>query len=114
MLGSLKNLQFFKQSNNQQPPILTYSMNILQGIKSDVEFCVTLNATDKIDPQKILGKYEYAHPVFSQAAVQAQEKWKNINGVNRTWFCGAYWFNGFHEDGVNSALRVVNAIGANV
>lgn len=105
---------YLLQSNNQQPPILTYSMNILQGIQSDIEFCVTLNATDKIDPQKILGQYEYAHPVFSQAAMQAQEKWANINGVNRTWFCGAYWFNGFHEDGVNSALRVVKAIGVDV
>ena len=101
---------YMLQSNTQHPPILTYSMNILQGIKSDVEFCVTLNATNKIDPQKILGQYEYAHPVFSQAAMQAQEKWENINGVNRTWFCGAYWFNGFHEDGVNSALRVVKAM----
>lgn len=105
---------YLLQSNNQQPPILTYSMNILQGIKSDVEFCVTLNATDKIDPQKILGQYEYAHPVFSQAAMQAQTKWENINGINRTWFCGAYWFNGFHEDGVNSALRVVKALGIKV
>lgn len=105
---------YLLQSNNQQPPILTYSMNILQGIKSDVEFCVTLNATDKIDPQKILGQYEYAHPVFSQSAMQAQAKWQSINGVHRTWFCGAYWFNGFHEDGVNSALRVVNAMGVKV
>ena len=101
---------YMLQSYTQHPPILTYSMNILQGIKSDVEFCVTLNATNQIDPQKILGQYEYAHPVFSQAAMQAQEKWENINGVNRTWFCGAYWFNGFHEDGVNSALRVVKAM----
>jgi uncharacterized protein len=105
---------YLLQNNNQQPPILTYSMNILQGIKSNHEFCVTLNATDKIDPSKILGEYEYAHPVFSQAAIQAQAKWPSINGVNRTWFCGAYWFNGFHEDGVNSALRVVNNLGAPV
>ncbi len=105
---------YLLQSNNQQPPILTYSMNILQGIKSEMEFCVTLNATDKIDPQKILGQYEYAHPVFSQAAMQAQTKWENINGINRTWFCGAYWFNGFHEDGVNSALRVAQALGIKV
>lgn len=104
---------YLLQNNNQRPPILTYSMNILQGITSDAEFCVTLNATDKIDPTKILGRYEYAHPVFSQATTQAQTKWQNINGVNRTWFCGAYWFNGFHEDGVNSALRVVKAIEAN-
>jgi uncharacterized protein len=104
---------YLLQNDTQHPPILTYSMNILQSIESEVEFCVTLNATSKINPQKILGEYEYAHPVFSQAAIQAQQKWQNINGVNRTWFCGAYWFNGFHEDGVNSALRVVKALGAN-
>jgi len=95
----------------QVPPILTYSMNILQGINSSEQFCVTLNAKNKIDPTKILGEYEYAHPVFSQAAASAQAAWPIINGVNRTWFCGAYWFNGFHEDGVNSALRVVNSLG---
>ncbi|RYY75141.1 MAG: FAD-dependent oxidoreductase [Gammaproteobacteria bacterium] len=99
-------------NNNQLPPVLTYSMNILQGIKSEEQFCVTLNAKNKINPEKILGEYEYAHPVFSQLTLQAQTQWSRINGVNRTWFCGAYWFNGFHEDGVNSALRVVNEIGA--
>jgi len=104
---------YLLQSHNKQPPILTYSMNILQGIRSTTEFCVTLNADEKINPQKILGKYEYSHPVFSQEAMQAQAAWPLINGVNHTWFCGAYWFNGFHEDGVNSALRVVKALGAN-
>lgn len=94
----------------QQAPILTYSMNILQSIASSTEFCVTLNAKQKIDPKKILGEYEYAHPVFSADVIQAQAAWPLINGVNRTWFCGAYWFNGFHEDGVNSALRIVNAL----
>lgn len=101
---------YLLQGNNQQAPILTYSMNILQGIESKTEFCVTLNAKHKIDAKKILGEYQYAHPVFSEEAMQAQREWPLINGVNRTWFCGAYWLNGFHEDGVNSALRVVNAL----
>ncbi|MFO1390025.1 NAD(P)/FAD-dependent oxidoreductase [Cellvibrio sp.] len=105
---------YLLDSDPKRPPVLTYSMNILQGIKSDTEFCVTLNATHKIDQRKIVGEYEYAHPVFSQAAIQAQAAWPLISGVNRTWFCGAYWFNGFHEDGVNSALRVVNAFGIKV
>ncbi len=105
---------YLLQTNNEQnAPILTYSMNILQSIESDIEFCVTLNAEDQIDPQKILGQYQYAHPVFSQEAIQAQQEWQTINGVNNTWFCGAYWFNGFHEDGVNSALRVAKALGVN-
>jgi len=103
---------YLLQTEKLQPPVLTYSMNILQGLTSDTEFCVTLNATAKIDPQKILGQYEYAHPVFSKEAMQAQTQWSSINGVNKTWFCGAYWFNGFHEDGVNSALRVVKELGA--
>ena len=92
-------------------PVLTYSMNILQGIKAPVEFCVTLNDTKSIDPDKIIGQYTYAHPVFSLDAVNAQAQWADINGVNRTWFCGAYWRNGFHEDGVNSAVRVAKGFG---
>jgi len=101
---------YLLNGENQNPPILTYSMNILQSIKSTTEFCVTLNAKNFIDPNKILGEYEYAHPVFSQETAQAQAAWPLINGVNRTWFCGAYWLNGFHEDGVNSALRVVTEL----
>ena len=101
---------YLLNGENQNPPILTYSMNILQSIESATEFCVTLNAKNIINPEKILGEYEYAHPVFSQASAQAQTAWPLINGVNHTWFCGAYWLNGFHEDGVNSALRVVNEL----
>lgn len=98
------------QNDDTRPPVLTYSMNILQGIKGPTEFCVTLNAPDLIDPDKILGSYEYSHPVFSRASVAAQAAWPLINGVNRSWFCGAWCANGFHEDGVNSALRVVDQL----
>jgi predicted NAD/FAD-binding protein len=54
----------------------------------------------------------YHHPLYTQAAVRAQDRWNEISGVRRTHFCGAYWFYGFHEDGVNSALRVANTLGA--
>lgn len=91
-------------------PALTYNMNILQRIDAPVTFCVTLNQTDAIDPRRILGVYHYSHPQFSLAAIAAQRRAVEINGVNRTWFCGAYWFNGFHEDGVASAQRVADAI----
>lgn len=94
-----------------QLPILTYNMNILQGISSPDTLCVTLNATDAIAPDKIIGRYQYAHPVFTLDAMVAQKSWELINGPNKTWFCGAYWFNGFHEDGVNSAIRVAAALG---
>lgn len=92
-------------------PVLTYNMNILQGIDAPSEFCVTLNDTQAIAPEKIIGKYQYSHPVFSLGAVNAQARWADINGVNRTWFCGAYWHNGFHEDGVKSAVRVAEQFG---
>jgi predicted NAD/FAD-binding protein len=95
-------------------PVLTYDMNILQSIESDTTFCVTLNKTDAIDPDKILGTYFYDHPVFSRDSVAAQEQWETINGVNKTWFCGAYWANGFHEDGVLSALRVTEKLGSSL
>lgn len=99
--------------NNEadQPPVLTYNMNILQGLKSPQTFCVTLNATSSIAPEKILGRYSYAHPVFTLDAIKAQNLWHTISGVHKTWFCGAYWFNGFHEDGVKSAVRVATGLG---
>lgn len=101
------------RSERQEQAVLTYNMNILQGIDAPVTFCVTLNATESIDASKILGQYNYSHPVFSLASVAAAERWSDINGVNRTWFCGAYWANGFHEDGASSGIRVAKALGAN-
>lgn len=95
----------------QQLAAVTYDMNILQGIDSDTTFCVSLNQTEAIDPNKILARYTYAHPQYSLAGVDAQARWPELSGVNHTWFCGAYWANGFHEDGVVSGLRVASALG---
>jgi len=90
---------------------VTYDMNILQGIQSDITFCVSLNQSAGISPFKVLAKYTYAHPQYSLAAVAAQARWEELNGTQHTWYCGAYWANGFHEDGVVSALRVAHAFG---
>lgn len=98
------------QAGNE-PARLSYNMNILQGIDSDSTFVVTLNATELIDPNKILGKFNYAHPVFTQQGIEAQQRWQEINGVNKTWFCGAYWGYGFHEDGCTSGIRVAQGLG---
>ncbi|WP_122664708.1 NAD(P)/FAD-dependent oxidoreductase [Pseudomonas viridiflava] len=95
----------------QQLAAVTYDMNILQGIDSETTFCVSLNQTQAIDPNKILARYSYAHPQYSLAGVEAQARWPELDGVNHTWFCGAYWANGFHEDGVVSGLRVASALG---
>jgi len=94
--------------------VVTYNMNILQGIDAPETFCVTLNNTQAINPHKVLGTFQYDHPVFSLEAMAAQERWHEINGVADTWYCGAYWHNGFHEDGVVSALHVANGITASV
>lgn len=98
-------------THDDTPPVLTYNMNILQGIEAPCTFCVTLNNTDQIDPKKIIGRYQYAHPVFTLPAIAAQQRWSEINGPRNTWFCGAYWANGFHEDGVKSAVRVADKFG---
>ncbi|MCU4674634.1 FAD-dependent oxidoreductase [Catenovulum sp. 2E275] len=90
---------------------LTYNMNILQGIQSETTFCVTLNQTDEIDPAKILGQYTYAHPVFDLTSIKAQKQRDLINGKNNSYFCGAYWYNGFHEDGIKSALDICRQLG---
>lgn len=94
----------------QSQATVTYNMNILQRLLAPQTFCVTLNDTASIDPRKIIGRFNYSHPTFSLAGIAAQQRWADINGVNRTWFCGAYWRNGFHEDGVVSALNVVQSL----
>jgi len=95
---------------HEQRAVVTYNMNILQGIEAPETFCVTLNNTAAINPHKIIGQFQYDHPVFSLAGMAAQRRWDEINGAANTWYCGAYWHNGFHEDGVVSALRVANAL----
>ena len=90
---------------------LTYNMNILQSLKSLETYCVTINNNQNIDKNKILKEITYHHPLFNIKSVKAQSLKESINGVNNTYFCGAYWSNGFHEDGVNSALDVCSKFG---
>jgi predicted NAD/FAD-binding protein len=90
---------------------LTYHMNRLQSLAVAEDYCVTLNDNGSIDPAKVLRRLVYYHPLYDSAAVQAQARWNEISGLHRTHFCGAYWFYGFHEDGLNSALRVARALG---
>lgn len=90
---------------------LTYNMNLLQGISAPVTFCVTLNNSTAIAKDKILGVYRYAHPVYNHCTLAAQQRRHSINGENNTYFCGAYWYNGFHEDGVRSAVDVAKQLG---
>lgn len=87
---------------------LTYNMNILQSLNSRHTFCVTLNRGDAVAPGKIIKRLVYEHPLYTPAGVAAQQRQRDINGVNRSFFCGAYWRYGFHEDGVVSALNALD------
>ncbi|MUH72467.1 NAD(P)/FAD-dependent oxidoreductase [Psychrosphaera haliotis] len=90
---------------------VTYNMNILQGLDVEPTFCVTLNKTDAINPEKIIRKFNYTHPVFSTESQKAQLQRDTICGKHNTHFAGAYWYNGFHEDGVRSGVDVAKRFG---
>ena len=86
---------------------VTYNMNILQSLAAPVQFLLTLNRSNDIDDSTVLRRFVYHHPVYTTAAVAAQARHAEISGVRRTFYCGAYWSYGFHEDGVRSALSAL-------
>jgi predicted NAD/FAD-binding protein len=94
------------------PCTVSYCMNLLQGIDAPEPVIVTLNRSDAIAPDKVLRRLRYAHPVYDHAMVRAQQRRHEIQGRRRTWFAGAYWGWGFHEDGIRSARDVVQALDA--
>ncbi len=95
----------------QAAATMTYNMNMLQTLRTQRTYCVTLNSTDRISETDVLRRFEYDHPVYTTKSVAAQKRHGEISGVNRTHYCGAYWGYGFHEDGVNSALAVCRYFG---
>jgi len=97
--------------NRACPALVTYNMTILQGFDTRIPLCVTLNGTNRIDPAKILSRRVFSHPLYTIAGESARSRWAEISGVNHSHYCGAYWGNGFHEDGVKSALRVCERMG---
>ena len=92
--------------------LVTYHMNTLQRLRASCDFCVTLNRPDAIDPAQVLKRITYHHPVFTPEAIAAQQRHREINGQRRTWYCGAYWGFGFHEDGVKSAMMACESLRA--
>ena len=97
-------------------PVLTYHMNILQRLTKQHNYLVTLNPStlnSSIDEAQVIKSIHYSHPIFDKEMIAAQNEWSRISGNGlQTHFCGAYWFNGFHEDGVRSGLRVCQALGS--
>lgn len=92
-------------------PTVTYHMNRLQSLDADVEFCVTLNRVEEIRREHVIAQFAYDHPVYTSAGQTAQRRWAELDGFNRTSYCGAYWGWGFHEDGVVSAQRACARLG---
>jgi predicted NAD/FAD-binding protein len=97
-------------NTHQDKVAVTYNMNILQHIPTPPYLLVTLNRKELVNPGKILSKIDYEHPVYNEASVRAQKRHSEISGLNRTHFCGAYWRNGFHEDGVVSAMNMLQLL----
>ncbi len=95
--------------NRADRSTLTYNMNILQRLEKRHPYLVTLN--DAVDERFTLARFRYHHPAYDAQLLAAQQRWSTISGHRRSHYCGAYWFNGFHEDGVHSALRVCAALG---
>ena len=90
---------------------VSYCMNILQSLDAPEPLVVTLNRSQDIDPDKIIARMRYQHPLYTHASVDAQNRHGTISGVHRTWFAGAYWGHGFHEDGLRSAVNVARDLG---
>jgi predicted NAD/FAD-binding protein len=97
---------------------LTYDLNKLMGLPEPgpasptaEQYCVTLNPPTPIEASKVLARMAYTHPLYTREAIAAQARWADASGARRLHFCGAYWFYGFHEDGVRSAVRVASCLG---
>lgn len=94
-------------AGNHDRASVTYNMNMLQGLDARRQYSVTLNNTAAIDPEQVIYRVDYQHPVFNLESVAAQARQRELNTGNMTSYCGAYWRNGFHEDGVHSAIEAL-------
>ena len=101
-----------KAGPDQNRNFFQWRLAALQGLDAPVDFFVTLNDGEGVDPARVLDRLTYHHPLFTPAGIAAQERHDEIDGVRGVHFAGAYWGYGFHEDGVNSALRVLERLEA--
>jgi predicted NAD/FAD-binding protein len=97
---------YFVPESREEQVVVSYNMNILQGIEAENTYVVTLNGADRVEPSRIIKRVHYDHPMYTLETIAAQKRQGEIN-CDRTFYCGAYWRNGFHEDGVVSALDAV-------
>lgn len=101
---------YYVPGQESEKATVTYNMNLLQNLRSGKTFSVTLNGEDHVDPDQVIRRINYEHPVFTSGRAAAQRRHAEVIDQRRTSFCGAYWGNGFHEDGVNSSLKVCRAL----
>ena len=101
-------------AETDRPVAVTYDLSRLQNLDTPSPILLTLNNESRVNPAKVLDRCVFRHPVFNVASMNAQKRFREVNGVRRTHFCGAYWGNGFHEDGVNSALAVAKYFGLGI
>lgn len=97
--------------DEEAAPSVTYHLNRLLGLSTAAEYCVTLNPREPIDDASVIRRLSFRHPRFTREAIRAQARWREISGVYRAHYCGAYWRYGFHEDGLMSAIRVAADLG---
>ena len=105
------NSRRLKGANPDSPVSLTYHMNRLQGLDTPRQYCVTLNPGSPIDERKVVKEFHYEHPVFNLRSLSTQAELKALSGQRNTYYCGAYLANGFHEDGMNSAIAMAKKLG---
>lgn len=101
---------YYRFQSDAREVCVTYHMSLLQKLNTPQPLLVSLNATDRINPDRVLRRIRYRHPVYSTASVRARSRWEEISGQNRTHYCGAYWGYGFHEDGVRSGKVVADSL----
>ena len=92
--------------NRVQPAFVSYWMNLLQGLRTESDYLVTLNRPDDYDERQVVARMLYHHPCYTRASMATQEELPSLNGVNRTWYCGSYFGYGFHEDAVRSSYQM--------
>jgi uncharacterized protein len=97
--------------DGRMAPAVTYDLNRLQGLAGGTQYCVTLNPRRPLADGSVIARFAYRHPRMTAAAIRAQARWREVSGVGRTHYCGAYWRYGFHEDGLLSAMRVARDLG---
>jgi uncharacterized protein len=99
------------QVNGALEPTVTYYLNRLQRLEADEHYCVTLNRTGEIDPERVIMLTVYDHPLYTLDTLRGQQEVAALNGARQTLYAGAHLGNGFHEDGLASAVRAAAKLG---